>query len=52
MYGLGSPTGNVFYENGRRGPLGRNVFADEGRADEVFQPACPRRRGFALPKDF
>ena len=50
VYGGGSPTGNVFYENGALGPSWEGTFfaADAGR-NEIFsyQPAR-RGAGFAL----
>ena len=52
VYGGGSPTGNVFYENGALGPAWEGTFfaADAGR-NEVFsyQPK-PQGAGFALDR--
>jgi putative membrane-bound dehydrogenase-like protein len=52
VYGGGSPTGNVFYENGALGPAWEGTFlaADAGR-NEIFSYQ-PRRQdaGFALER--
>ena len=53
VYGGGSPTGNVFYENGALGPAWDGTFfaADAGPQRGVLLPAGPRRRGLrARPK--
>ena len=54
VYGGGSPTGNVFYENGALGPSWEGTFfaADAGR-NEVFsyQPARAGRGLRARPQD-
>ena len=52
VYGGGSPTGNVFYENGALGPSWDGTFfAAEAGRNEVFsyQPA-PEGAGFALER--
>ncbi len=52
VYGGGSPTGNVFYENGALGPSWEGTFfAAEAGRNEVFsyQPA-PEGAGFALQR--
>jgi putative membrane-bound dehydrogenase-like protein len=52
VYGGGSPTGNVFYENGALGPSWEGTFfAAEAGRNEVFsyQPAR-EAAGFALPR--
>ena len=52
VYGGGSPTGNVFYENGALGPSWEGTFfAAEAGRNEVFsyQPAR-EGAGFALPR--
>ena len=45
VYGGGSPTGNVFYENGALGAAFEGTFlaADAGR-NEIFRTSRSRRR--------
>jgi putative membrane-bound dehydrogenase-like protein len=52
VYGGGSPTGNVFYENGSLGPAWEGTFfaADAGRNEVFAYKPAPRGAGFALER--
>jgi hypothetical protein len=52
VYGGGSPTGNVFYENGSLGPSWEGAFfaADAGRNEVFVYKPAPQGAGFALER--
>jgi putative membrane-bound dehydrogenase-like protein len=52
IYGGGSPTGNVFYENGALGPAWEGTFfaADAGRNEIFSYQPVPDGAGFALDR--
>ena len=52
VYGGGSPTGNVFYENGGLGPSWDGTFfaADAGRNEIFAYKPAPQGAGFALDR--
>jgi len=52
VYGGGSPTGNVFYENGALGPQWEGTFfaADAGRNEVFSYKPAPQGAGFALDR--
>ena len=52
IYGGGSPTGNVFYENGALGPAWEGTFlaAEAGRNEIFWYQPKPAAAGFALDR--